>query len=145
MSYRRLWVITLCIPVKVIRHFGGTCRLHLQVRRVHQLRKQHEAGSNRSRVGWHRRYKSSSSHPWLHLKLCCKMYCQWRDTHRNVAAVCTALLKRHAEYKPKVLFADVTHPPHVRATPLRPLSLWYVGHVHVGVSASIYYYCWGTR
>jgi hypothetical protein len=34
------WDITLCSPLKVNRHFGGTCRLHLQGRRISQARNQ---------------------------------------------------------------------------------------------------------
>jgi hypothetical protein len=36
------WDITPC-PWKVSRHFGGTCALHLQVRRISQARNQREA------------------------------------------------------------------------------------------------------
>jgi hypothetical protein len=39
------WDITPCNPLKVSRHFGGTCRLHLQSRRLTQARNQHDAGS----------------------------------------------------------------------------------------------------
>jgi hypothetical protein len=41
--------ITPCSPVKVNRHFGGACRLHLQGRRIRQTRHKHEAGSQQSR------------------------------------------------------------------------------------------------
>jgi hypothetical protein len=37
------WDITPCNPMKVNRRFEGTCRLHLQDRRISQARKQHEA------------------------------------------------------------------------------------------------------
>jgi hypothetical protein len=37
---------TPCSPLKVNRHFGGTCRLHLQGRRIGQPRNQREAGSS---------------------------------------------------------------------------------------------------
>jgi hypothetical protein len=40
--------ITPCSPVKVNRSFEGTCRLRLQIWRVRQVRKQHEAGSKQS-------------------------------------------------------------------------------------------------
>jgi hypothetical protein len=39
------WVITPCSPLKVNRHFEGTCGLHLHGWRVSQTRKQHEVGS----------------------------------------------------------------------------------------------------
>jgi hypothetical protein len=51
-----------CSPVKVIRHFGGTCRLHLQGRRVSQWRYQHEAGSKEI---------------WLLLPSCCVWVWGW--------------------------------------------------------------------
>jgi hypothetical protein len=35
--------ITPCSPLKVNRQFGGTCRLHLQGRRISRARKQHES------------------------------------------------------------------------------------------------------
>jgi hypothetical protein len=34
--------IMLCSPLKVNQHFRGTCRLHLQGRRICQQRNQHE-------------------------------------------------------------------------------------------------------
>jgi hypothetical protein len=37
------WDITPCIPLKVNRHFGGTCHLHLQGRRKNQARNQRES------------------------------------------------------------------------------------------------------
>jgi hypothetical protein len=37
--------ITLCSSLEVDRRFGGTCRLHLQGRRISHARNQHEAGS----------------------------------------------------------------------------------------------------
>jgi hypothetical protein len=36
-----------CLPFKVNRRFGGTCRLHLQSRRISQARNQYEAGGRR--------------------------------------------------------------------------------------------------
>jgi hypothetical protein len=42
------WGISTCSSLKVNRCFGGTCRLHLQGRRISQVRNQHEAGSNKS-------------------------------------------------------------------------------------------------
>jgi hypothetical protein len=42
--------ITLCSPLKVSRHFGGTCRLRLQGRRISQERNQREAGSKQNRA-----------------------------------------------------------------------------------------------
>jgi hypothetical protein len=40
-----LWNITPCSPLKVNQHLEGTCRLHLQGRRISHARNQHEAGS----------------------------------------------------------------------------------------------------
>jgi hypothetical protein len=40
--------ITLYSPLKVNRHFGGTCRLHLQGRKTGQRTDQHEADSKQS-------------------------------------------------------------------------------------------------
>jgi hypothetical protein len=37
--------ITPCSPLKVNRRFGGTCRLHLQRRRISQARNQRDGGS----------------------------------------------------------------------------------------------------
>jgi hypothetical protein len=37
--------ITLCSSLKISRRFGGTCRLHVQGRRIIQARNQHYAGS----------------------------------------------------------------------------------------------------
>jgi hypothetical protein len=34
---------TLCAPLRVDRRFCGTCRFHLQGRRISQARSQHEA------------------------------------------------------------------------------------------------------
>jgi hypothetical protein len=42
------WDITPFSPLKVKRHFGGKCSLHLQGRRISQVRNQHEAGSQQS-------------------------------------------------------------------------------------------------
>jgi hypothetical protein len=39
------WDITPCIPLKVNQPFGGTCRFHLQDRKISQARNQHDAGS----------------------------------------------------------------------------------------------------
>jgi hypothetical protein len=36
------WDITPCSPLKVNRHFGGTCRLHLQGGRIRQARNQRD-------------------------------------------------------------------------------------------------------
>jgi hypothetical protein len=38
------WDVTPCSPLKLNRRFGGTCRLHLQGRRISQARNQREAG-----------------------------------------------------------------------------------------------------
>jgi hypothetical protein len=40
-----LWHITPCSLWKANQQFGGTCRLHLQGRRINQARNQHEAGT----------------------------------------------------------------------------------------------------
>jgi hypothetical protein len=37
------WDTTLCSPLEVNRRFGGTCRPHLQGRRIRKARNQHEA------------------------------------------------------------------------------------------------------
>jgi hypothetical protein len=37
------WDITPCSPLKVNRRFGGTCRLHLQSRRISRTRNQRES------------------------------------------------------------------------------------------------------
>jgi hypothetical protein len=37
------WYITPCSPLKINRRFGGTCRLHLQGRRIIQGRNKYEA------------------------------------------------------------------------------------------------------
>jgi hypothetical protein len=39
----KVWDITPCSPLKVNRHFGGTCRLHLQGRKISRTRKQRES------------------------------------------------------------------------------------------------------
>jgi hypothetical protein len=39
------WDITPCSPLKVNQNFGGTCRLHLQGRKISQARNQRDAGS----------------------------------------------------------------------------------------------------
>jgi hypothetical protein len=44
----RFWDITPCSPLKVNQRFGGTCRLHLQGRKIRQSKKQHEACSKQS-------------------------------------------------------------------------------------------------
>jgi hypothetical protein len=36
-----VWDITLCSPLKVNQHIGGTCHLHLQCQRLRQERNQH--------------------------------------------------------------------------------------------------------
>jgi hypothetical protein len=38
------WDITPCSPLKVNRHFGGTCHIHRLGRRVNQVRNQYKAG-----------------------------------------------------------------------------------------------------
>jgi hypothetical protein len=43
------WDLTLCSPFKVNQHFGRTCRLHLQGRRISQERNQYKADSKQSR------------------------------------------------------------------------------------------------
>jgi hypothetical protein len=42
------WHITPCSPLKVNRRFGGTHRLHLQLRIINQARKEHEADNKQS-------------------------------------------------------------------------------------------------
>jgi hypothetical protein len=42
MKSKIFWDITPCSPLKFNRHFGGTCRLHLQGRRISQARNQRE-------------------------------------------------------------------------------------------------------
>jgi hypothetical protein len=42
------WDITSCNPLKFGQRFGGICRLHLQDRRISQVRNQHEACSKQS-------------------------------------------------------------------------------------------------
>jgi hypothetical protein len=45
--------MTPCIPLKINWLFGGTCRLHLQGRRISEARKQHEAGNMQTlKMGW---------------------------------------------------------------------------------------------
>jgi hypothetical protein len=43
-----LWDITPCTPLDVSQSFGETCRLHIQGRRVIQVRNQHEPGIKKS-------------------------------------------------------------------------------------------------
>jgi hypothetical protein len=43
MKISTFWDIILCSPLKVNRRFGGTCRLHLQGRRISQERNEYEA------------------------------------------------------------------------------------------------------
>jgi hypothetical protein len=45
------WDITPCSHLIVNRHFGETCRLHLQGGRINQVRNQHEAGTTREPSG----------------------------------------------------------------------------------------------
>jgi hypothetical protein len=45
-----IWDIKPSSPLKVVGRFGGTCRLHLQDRRISQARNQREAGRKKS--GW---------------------------------------------------------------------------------------------
>jgi hypothetical protein len=42
MKISIIWDITPCSPLKVNRRFGGTCRLHLQGRRICRARDQRE-------------------------------------------------------------------------------------------------------
>jgi hypothetical protein len=42
-----IWAITPCSPLKVNRHFGGTCRLHHQGQTVRQARNPYEANNKR--------------------------------------------------------------------------------------------------
>jgi hypothetical protein len=44
--------VTLCSPLKANRHFGETCRLPLQGRRISQARNQREANSKLCRWRW---------------------------------------------------------------------------------------------
>jgi hypothetical protein len=44
------WDITLHSPLKVSRHFGRTCQLHLQGRRINQARHHHEAGNKQRHI-----------------------------------------------------------------------------------------------
>jgi hypothetical protein len=41
--YRLIWRLKKHVKLKVNRHFGGTCCLHLQGRRINQARNHHEA------------------------------------------------------------------------------------------------------
>jgi hypothetical protein len=43
MKYSILWDIILCSSLKVSLHFGGTCRLHLQVQKISQARNKDES------------------------------------------------------------------------------------------------------
>jgi hypothetical protein len=57
MKSSTFWDITPCIPKKVNRRFGGTCRLLLQGRRLSQGTNQREAGSKQvaeTSVDFHR-------------------------------------------------------------------------------------------
>jgi hypothetical protein len=42
------WAVTPCSPLKINRHFGGTCNLHLQGRGINQARNQYGAGGKQS-------------------------------------------------------------------------------------------------
>jgi hypothetical protein len=42
------WDINLCSPLEVNQRFGRTCHLHIQGKRVGQVRNQHKAGSKQS-------------------------------------------------------------------------------------------------
>jgi hypothetical protein len=42
------WDIMSCSPLKVTPRFGGTCRLHLQIRRMSQTTNEREAGCKQS-------------------------------------------------------------------------------------------------
>jgi hypothetical protein len=48
-----LWDITPSRPWKVNRHFGGTCRLHLQGRSIRQVRNQLESRWQSGLDHWH--------------------------------------------------------------------------------------------
>jgi hypothetical protein len=48
LSHRVVFWDTSCSPLKVNRRFGGTCRLHLQVRRMSQIRNYREARIKRN-------------------------------------------------------------------------------------------------
>jgi hypothetical protein len=50
MNISLFWEITPCSPLKVNRHFGGTCRLHLQGLKVSQAINYHEAASKQAGV-----------------------------------------------------------------------------------------------
>jgi hypothetical protein len=40
-----IWDITQCKPLKLNRRFGGTCRIHLQGRKISHTRNQRETAS----------------------------------------------------------------------------------------------------
>jgi hypothetical protein len=46
------WYITMCCPLKVSRRFGGTYRLHLQVRRINHARNHCEMAKPSSALGY---------------------------------------------------------------------------------------------
>jgi hypothetical protein len=50
MKISIFWDITPCTPLKVNRRFGGTNCLHLQGRRINQVRNPREAGSKKSNL-----------------------------------------------------------------------------------------------
>jgi hypothetical protein len=48
MKSSRFYEITICSPLEANRRFGGTCRLHLQCRRISKARNQSEAHNKQS-------------------------------------------------------------------------------------------------
>jgi hypothetical protein len=52
MKSSTFWDISLCSPLKVIWHIGGTCRLHLQGWRISQAGNQDEEGSKQNLAGF---------------------------------------------------------------------------------------------
>jgi hypothetical protein len=44
------WDTTPCSPLKVNRHFGGTCGLHVLGRRINHARKMNKAGSKQKLI-----------------------------------------------------------------------------------------------
>jgi hypothetical protein len=51
MNSSLFWYITACSPLKVNWRFGGTCRLHLQGRKINKARNQHWVASRA--LAWH--------------------------------------------------------------------------------------------
>jgi hypothetical protein len=46
------WDVPPCSPFKINRRFGGTCRLHLEGRRISQAGNQREAVSKQRLLAW---------------------------------------------------------------------------------------------